>query len=85
MAEAVGGIFAVYSTKEFPGLKASTELTKHLSRWGIRVNIRETERKRKPSAKALANATRNGSGRKRKSYDDQNEEDSEGISDYDDD
>ena len=47
LAECVGGTFAVYSTKEFPGLKASTELTKHLNRWGIRVNIRETERKRR--------------------------------------
>lgn len=47
LAQCFGGAFAVYSTKEFPGLKASTELTKHLSRWGIRVNIRETERKRR--------------------------------------
>jgi len=27
-AECYGGIFRVYSTKEFPGLSASTELTK---------------------------------------------------------
>ncbi|KLO12155.1 hypothetical protein SCHPADRAFT_433496 [Schizopora paradoxa] len=47
LAECWGGVFAVYSTKEFPGLKASSELTKHLNRWGIRVNIRETERKRR--------------------------------------
>ncbi|KAI5115988.1 hypothetical protein M0805_001030 [Coniferiporia weirii] len=47
LAQCFGGAFAVYSTKEFPGLKASTQLTKHLSRWGIRVNIRETERKRR--------------------------------------
>ncbi|KAL5514550.1 hypothetical protein ACEPAG_1866 [Sanghuangporus baumii] len=47
LAQCFGGAFAVYSTKEFPGLKASTPLTKHLSRWGIRVNIRETERKRR--------------------------------------
>ncbi|KAH8108912.1 hypothetical protein DFH11DRAFT_1818283 [Phellopilus nigrolimitatus] len=33
LAQCFGGAFAVYSTKEFPGLKASTELTKHLSRW----------------------------------------------------
>lgn len=47
LAECWGGVFAVYSTKEFPGLRASTKLTKHLNRWGIRVNIRETERKRR--------------------------------------
>ncbi|KAK7460799.1 hypothetical protein VKT23_008728 [Stygiomarasmius scandens] len=46
-AECYGGMFRVYSTKEFPGLQASTELTKHLSRYGVRLNIRETERKRK--------------------------------------
>lgn len=46
-AELYGGIFTVYSTKEFPGLQASTPLTKHLSRWGVRVNLREGERKRK--------------------------------------
>ncbi|KAF5313530.1 hypothetical protein D9611_008528 [Ephemerocybe angulata] len=46
-AECYGGPFRVYSTKEFPGLNASTELTKHLSRWGVRLNIRETERRRR--------------------------------------
>ncbi|KAJ3521196.1 hypothetical protein NMY22_g12412 [Coprinellus aureogranulatus] len=45
-AECYGGPFRVYSTKEFPGLKASTELTKHLARWGVRLNIRDTERRR---------------------------------------
>lgn len=85
LAETVGGVFAVYSTKEFPGLKASTELTKHLNRWGIRVNIRETERKRKPNVKSHANDARGTGGRKRKSYDDQNEDDSDGGSDYEDD
>ena len=61
----------MYSTKEFPGLKASTELTKHLNRyvlscvywvyqfnrafsWGIRVNIRETERKRRAGGTSAA-------------------------------
>ncbi|KAG8999613.1 hypothetical protein FRB90_012028 [Tulasnella sp. 427] len=48
-AELYGGVFTVYSTKEFPGLTASTPLTKHLSRWGVRVNLREGERKRKAS------------------------------------
>ncbi|KAJ3507404.1 hypothetical protein NLJ89_g6322 [Agrocybe chaxingu] len=46
-AETYGGPFRVYSTKEFPGLAASTELTKHLARWGVRLNIRETERRRR--------------------------------------
>lgn len=46
-AECFGGPFHVYSTKEFPGLQPSTELTKHLSRYGVRLNTRETERKRK--------------------------------------
>ncbi|XP_006455353.1 hypothetical protein AGABI2DRAFT_76149, partial [Agaricus bisporus var. bisporus H97] len=41
------GSFRIYSTKEFPGLPASTELTKHLARWGVRLNIRETERRRR--------------------------------------
>jgi len=46
-AECYGDMFRVYSTKEFPGLQASTELTKHLARWGVRLNIRETERRRR--------------------------------------
>ncbi|KAF8909637.1 velvet factor-domain-containing protein [Gymnopilus junonius] len=46
-AECYGGMFRVYSTKEFPGLSASTELTKRLSLWGVRLNIRVTERKRR--------------------------------------
>jgi len=46
-AECYGGPFRVYSTKEFPGLHASTDLTKQLARWGVRLNIRETERKRR--------------------------------------
>ncbi|KAF8186373.1 velvet factor [Pholiota molesta] len=46
-AEVYGGTFRVYSTKEFPGLAASTELTKLLARWGVRLNIRETERRRR--------------------------------------
>ncbi|ESK92276.1 hypothetical protein Moror_4674 [Moniliophthora roreri MCA 2997] len=46
-AECYGGPFRVYSTKEFPGLQASTELTKLISRYGVRINIRETERKRR--------------------------------------
>ncbi|KAG8216005.1 velvet factor-domain-containing protein [Butyriboletus roseoflavus] len=65
-AECFGGSFRIYSTKEFPGLQPSTELTKvtplvdiiyphiclrgirkQLARWGVRLNTRETERKRK--------------------------------------
>jgi hypothetical protein len=67
-AECYGGPFRVYSTKEFPGLQASTELTKvrtrveptasrysassndlfqQLARYGVRLNIRETERRRR--------------------------------------
>jgi len=46
-AECYGGPFRVYSTKEFPGLQASTDLTKQLARWGVRLNIREAERKRR--------------------------------------
>ncbi|KAF8323937.1 hypothetical protein DL93DRAFT_56033 [Clavulina sp. PMI_390] len=46
-AELFSATFLIYSTKEFPGLQASTALTKHLSRWGVRVNLRENDR-RKP-------------------------------------
>ncbi|KAL0578334.1 hypothetical protein V5O48_003648 [Marasmius crinis-equi] len=46
-AECYGEPFRVYSTKEFPGLQASTELTKLIARYGVRLNIRETERKRR--------------------------------------
>ncbi|PPQ92200.1 hypothetical protein CVT25_008974 [Psilocybe cyanescens] len=46
-AECYGGTFRVYSTKEFPGLSASTELTKRLSLWGVRLNIRVAERRRR--------------------------------------
>jgi len=46
-AQSYGLPFKVYSTKEFPGLRASTDLTKQLARWGVRLNIREAERKRR--------------------------------------
>ncbi|KAG8739306.1 hypothetical protein FRC10_005790 [Ceratobasidium sp. 414] len=46
-AELLSGVFVIYSTKEFPGLQASTPLTKHLARWGVRVNIRENTRRRR--------------------------------------
>ncbi|OBZ76352.1 hypothetical protein A0H81_03069 [Grifola frondosa] len=47
LAECYGGPFKIYSTKEFPGLRASTDLTKHLSFFGVRLNLRENERKRR--------------------------------------
>ncbi|KAJ6622766.1 velvet factor-domain-containing protein [Mycena sp. CBHHK59/15] len=46
-AECYGNSFRIYSSKEVPPLGKSTELTKHLARYGVRVNVRETERKRK--------------------------------------
>lgn len=54
--ECYGDMFRVYSTKEFPGLQASTELTKHLARWGVRLNIRETERRRRKRNERSASA-----------------------------
>ncbi|KAI9062472.1 hypothetical protein FKP32DRAFT_791980 [Trametes sanguinea] len=54
LAECYGGQFHIYSTKDFPGLQASTELTKHLGRWGVRVNIRESPRKRRRKSEILA-------------------------------
>ncbi|GAW10379.1 developmental regulator [Lentinula edodes] len=67
-AECYGGPFRVYSTKEFPGLRASTELTKLISRYGIRLNIRETERKRrtKDSPNSLTESTSGSRRGKRK-------------------
>ncbi|KAI0334573.1 hypothetical protein GY45DRAFT_1242165 [Cubamyces sp. BRFM 1775] len=47
LAECYGGPFKIYSTKEFPGLLASTELTKRLALHGVRVNLRETPRRRR--------------------------------------
>ncbi|RDX54155.1 hypothetical protein OH76DRAFT_1398471 [Lentinus brumalis] len=45
LAECYGGSFEIFSTKTFPGLRASTDLTKTLSLNGIRVNSRYRERK----------------------------------------
>ncbi|KZT64983.1 hypothetical protein DAEQUDRAFT_814600 [Daedalea quercina L-15889] len=47
LAECFGGPFKIYPSKEFPGLRASTDLTKHISHFGVRLNLRETERKRR--------------------------------------
>ncbi|KAJ7704703.1 velvet factor-domain-containing protein [Mycena metata] len=46
-AQCQGAPFRVYSTKDAPALGPSTELSKHLARYGIRLNVRETIRKRK--------------------------------------
>ncbi|ETW77395.1 developmental regulator VosA [Heterobasidion irregulare TC 32-1] len=67
-AQCYGGQFRVYSTKEFPGLRASTDLTKHLSYFGVRLNLRETERKRRKKVDdpaALAAAANKGKGKRR--------------------
>ncbi|KAF8633409.1 hypothetical protein AX17_004580 [Amanita inopinata Kibby_2008] len=47
LSECYGGPFRVYSTRDFPGLQASTELTKSVSRYGVRVTMRDSERKPK--------------------------------------
>ncbi|KAG5637267.1 hypothetical protein H0H81_005200 [Sphagnurus paluster] len=66
-AECYGGSFRVYSTKEFPGLPASTELTKQLARWGVRLNTRETERRRRKKGEARSSSPPYaGTARKRK-------------------
>ncbi|KAJ3995618.1 velvet factor-domain-containing protein [Lentinula boryana] len=46
-AECVGGNFRIFSTKHFPGLQVSTDLTKILSAHGISLNIRNSERRSK--------------------------------------
>ncbi|KAJ7726899.1 velvet factor-domain-containing protein [Mycena metata] len=51
-AECCGVAFRIYSSKEVPPLGRSTELTKHLARYGVRVNVREQERKRKKKERA---------------------------------
>ncbi|KII91780.1 hypothetical protein PLICRDRAFT_38618 [Plicaturopsis crispa FD-325 SS-3] len=74
-AECYGGPFRVYSTKEFPGLHASTDLTKQLARWGVRLNIRETERKRRKKddrrsmSPARSPASRKGKGKRPRDHD----------------
>lgn len=46
LAECYGGPFKIYATKEFPGLPASTDLTKSLQESGVKVATRAKERKR---------------------------------------
>ncbi|KAG1737549.1 velvet factor-domain-containing protein [Suillus paluster] len=64
-AECRGGPFHIYSTKEFPGLQPSTELSKQLSKYGVRLNTRETERKRKKKGfeSSVTSSRRKGKGR----------------------
>ena len=90
-AECYGGPFRVYSTKEFPGLHASTDLTKvtlpvyficklpsnlvpmnqQLARWGVRLNIRETERKRrKKGERRSSSPPPSAKGKRRRNIDD---------------
>ncbi|PPQ93803.1 hypothetical protein CVT25_013512 [Psilocybe cyanescens] len=52
LAELYGGPFKVYSTREFPGLEPSTDLTKNLSKYGVRVTLRDAERKSKKRNKS---------------------------------
>ncbi|EMD37272.1 hypothetical protein CERSUDRAFT_49882, partial [Gelatoporia subvermispora B] len=52
-AQRYGGPFEVYSTKTFPGLRASTALTKHLSSLKMRVHIRSKSRKRRATGKRV--------------------------------
>ncbi|KZP33386.1 hypothetical protein FIBSPDRAFT_810621 [Athelia psychrophila] len=61
-AECFGGPFRIYASKDFPGLPESTELTKALARWGVRVNVRATERKRRRKS-SIAAASVKGKGK----------------------
>ncbi|KAG6857501.1 hypothetical protein H0H87_002126 [Tephrocybe sp. NHM501043] len=81
-AECYGGAFRVYSTKEFPGLQASTELTKQLARWGVRLNTRETERRRRKKGEARSSSRETNTAQKRKRP---LSEDADGVSGSDDD
>ncbi|EIN12710.1 hypothetical protein PUNSTDRAFT_130958 [Punctularia strigosozonata HHB-11173 SS5] len=48
LAECFGGVFRIYGSKGFPGLKVSTELTKLIAIHGHpNVKVRQTERKRR--------------------------------------
>ncbi|EMD37395.1 hypothetical protein CERSUDRAFT_154048 [Gelatoporia subvermispora B] len=50
IAECYSWPFHVYSNKDFPGFRASTELTKHLAALGIRTRVREHDQKRRDVA-----------------------------------
>ncbi|KAI0763493.1 velvet factor-domain-containing protein [Trametes elegans] len=80
LAECYGGPFDIYSTKDFPGLRPSTDLTKarthrtgadtpasprrtqHLALYGVRVHIREHERKRRKQPDAAGTADHGTAG-----------------------
>jgi len=62
-AECFGGLFRVYSTKEFPGLPLSTELTKSLAKVGVKANLRTKPRKRVSGSSARSAKTREGHAR----------------------
>ncbi|KAF9012447.1 velvet factor-domain-containing protein [Cyathus striatus] len=68
LAELYGGAFRVYSTREFPGLAPSTDLTRTLAKYGVRVTLRDAERKsKKPRGKdrrasTTSESTTSGSG-----------------------
>ncbi|TBU44691.1 velvet factor-domain-containing protein [Dichomitus squalens] len=47
LASCFGGVFRIWSSKSFPGLAPSTALTRRLSLYGMHVNIRTSERKKK--------------------------------------
>ncbi|KAI6015040.1 velvet factor-domain-containing protein [Pisolithus orientalis] len=68
--ECYGGQFRIYSTKEFPGLQPSTELTKQLARYGVRLNTRETERKRKRKSPPSASGSVPVKGKERETESD---------------
>ncbi|KAK7062823.1 hypothetical protein VNI00_000318 [Paramarasmius palmivorus] len=73
-AECYGGPFRVYSTKEFPGLQASTELTKLISRYGVRINIRETERKRRKKGELELESGLTARGKRKHHSDDEEDQ-----------
>ncbi|EPS94399.1 hypothetical protein FOMPIDRAFT_1134430, partial [Fomitopsis schrenkii] len=47
VAECWGAPFEVYAAHSFPGLQESTEMTKQLSRLGVPVTVRQSERKKR--------------------------------------
>ncbi|RPD64095.1 hypothetical protein L227DRAFT_650319 [Lentinus tigrinus ALCF2SS1-6] len=59
LAECYGGSFEIFSTKTFPGLPASTDLTKRLSLSGIRVNSRHHQRRgwKQPASQSHSSAS----------------------------
>ncbi|KAJ7152276.1 velvet factor-domain-containing protein [Mycena crocata] len=46
-ADCFGARFRIYPSKDAPCLAKSTELSKHLACSGVRINVRETERRRR--------------------------------------